>query len=173
MYLGEKIRLRALEPADIPLLHARMNDREVTRNITLRYPVSVADEERFVAEAQISYQNAIFAVDALDDGQLIGVVGLRGATPENRTATLGVTISDKTRWDQGLGTDIVLTACRFGFEEMDLARIELWVLADNDRARHVYEKLGFQYEGTARQRSFKGGRRLDEQLYGLLPGELR
>jgi RimJ/RimL family protein N-acetyltransferase len=173
MYLGEKIRLRALEPADVPLLYDRMNDRDVTENITVRYPMSVADEERFVAGAQISYQQALFAVDALDDGQLIGTTGLRGATPENRTASLGITINNKTRWDQGLGTDIMRTVCRFGFEEMDLARIELWVLADNDRARRVYEKVGFVYEGTARQRSYKGGRRLDEQLYGLLRGELR
>ena len=65
------------------------------------------------------------------------------------------------------------TACRFGFTEMGLCRIELWVFSDNDRARRAYEKVGFVQEGTARSRIFRHGRRIDEHLMGLLPGELR
>jgi RimJ/RimL family protein N-acetyltransferase len=64
------------------------------------------------------------------------------------------------------------TLCRFGFESMSLHRIQLDVYAGNDRARHVYEKIGFRLEVTKRQAIYKFGRYLDVHIMGLLEGEL-
>jgi RimJ/RimL family protein N-acetyltransferase len=107
------------------------------------------------------------------DGALIGGVGLRTKPPEVRVADLGIALYDKQVWGRGYGTDTMRTVCRFGFDEMDLARIELWVEEGNDVARHVYEKVGFVHEGTAREAWYKRGQRLHMHLYGLLRGELR
>lgn len=169
MYDGELIRLRAHEPADAERFHAFLNDREVTATLMMRYPASLADERDWVAKhSTITFGNAGFVITVKADGRAIGGCDLRGATPEDRTADLGIAISDKTAWNCGYGTDAMRTLCRFGFEEMGLERIELWVFAGNARARHVYEKVGFVHEGTARSRVYKGGRRIDEHLYGML-----
>ena len=63
--------------------------------------------------------------------------------------------------------------CRFGFEMMNLNRIELEVHAENARARHVYAKVGFQEEGVRRQAIYRAGRYQDMVVMGLLAGELR
>jgi RimJ/RimL family protein N-acetyltransferase len=56
---------------------------------------------------------------------------------------------------------------------MNLHRIELEVYANNHRARHVYEKLGFRLEVTKRQALYKFGEYHDIHVMGLLEGELR
>lgn len=174
MYEGQLIRLRTAEPGDAAFFHRGINDPDVKRGILARYPMSLEDEVQWINSIRtITFDNAHFVVEIKTDARILGSVALRGATPEDRTADLGVAIFDKTRWGKGYGTDAVRTACRFGFTEMGLARIELWVFADNDRAKGAYEKVGFTHEGTARSRLFKHGKRIDEHLMGLLPGELR
>ncbi|MBE0610648.1 MAG: GNAT family N-acetyltransferase, partial [Dehalococcoidia bacterium] len=70
-------------------------------------------------------------------------------------------------------TDTMRTVCRFGFEMMNLHRIQLEVYANNARARHVYEKVGFVLEGCRRQALYKFGRYHDVLVMSLLEGELR
>lgn len=169
---GRLIRLRALEPEDEPRFHEWMNDPEVTDGVYLRYPVSHAFERAWIEKEECGYAAASFAIEALDDGLLMGTVSLRASAPENRSATLGIVIGDKSRWGRGYGTDTMLTICRFGFEEMNLHRIELEVFNTNQRAIRVYERVGFQHEGTRREVFFSRGAYRELYVMGLLEGEL-
>jgi RimJ/RimL family protein N-acetyltransferase len=170
---GSLIRLRAREPEDEPLLFAWFNDPEVTEHLTVRYPLSHAQERAFIERAgTISYEYASFAIETLAEGRLIGGAGLEHQSAENRSAILGIAIGDKAHWDGGYGTDTMRTLCRFGFEMMNLHRIQLDVHAGNERAIHVYEKVGFKHEGRRRAAAFKFGRYHDILIMGLLEGEL-
>ncbi|MDZ7729032.1 MAG: GNAT family protein [Dehalococcoidia bacterium] len=132
---GRLVRLRALEPEDEPLLYRWINDPQVTETLAARYPMSHQQERDWIAASSISHAAAQFGVEALDDGALIGTVRHSAVTePANREATLGIFIGETERWGQGYGTDAVRTLCRFGFEMMNLHRIQLDVLAGNDRA---------------------------------------
>ncbi|MEO9256046.1 MAG: GNAT family protein [Tepidiformaceae bacterium] len=171
---GTLVRLRAREPEDESLLFAWFNDPEVTEHLGGQgYPVSRATERGFLARATVSYASTNFAVETLAGGRLIGGVDLRTSDPANRSATLGIAIGDKTYWDGGYGTDTMRTACRFGFEMMNLHRIQLTTSGENLRARHVYEKVGFREEGILRDHRFVRGRYVHTVAMGLLEGELR
>ena len=54
---------------------------------------------------------------------------------------------------------------------MNLHRVELKVLASNERAQHVYEKCGFSKEGIIRKAVYKNGEFVDLLLYGILKDE--
>ncbi|MEX0782319.1 MAG: GNAT family protein [Dehalococcoidia bacterium] len=170
---GRLIRLRAREPEDEPLSYQWFNDPEVTEFLTLRYPLSHKSQREFIDSHSLpSYANASFAILRKADGAYIGGCDLGDNRPENRQASLGIAIGDKASWDGGYGTDAMRVLCRFGFEHMNLHRIELEVYAGNERARHVYEKVGFQVEARRRQAHFKYGKYMDVYLMGLLEGEL-
>ena len=49
-----------------------------------------------------------------------------------------------------------------------LTRIELSVRADNTRAMALYERCGFEYEGTLRRGFCVAGQDCDVRLMGLL-----
>jgi RimJ/RimL family protein N-acetyltransferase len=171
---GRLVRLRAREPGDEPLLYQWFNDPEVTEYLSLRYPVSHAQERDFIANhGGASYTAADFGVETLTDRRLIGGVSLFNTSPEKRSAELGIAIGDKSCWDGGYGTDTMLVICRFGFETMNLHRIQLNVITGNERARHVYEKVGFREEGRLRDASYRFGHYRDVVVMGLLEGELR
>ena len=45
----------------------------------------------------------------------------------------------------------------YGFEQLNLHMIYLSVMADNPKAAHIYEKVGFVHEGRLRDRVYRGG----------------
>lgn len=171
---GRLVRLRAQEPEDEPLLHQWVNDPEVTDNINTRYPVSHEFERDFLKRKDsVGYHDGGFAVETLADGRLIGRVSLQQVAPENRSASLGILIGDKSYWDGGYGTDTMRVVCRFGFEMMNLHRIALEVFARNARAVRVYENVGFRLDGCRRKAVYRNGEYRDVLFMSLLEGELR
>ena len=62
-------------------------------------------------------------------------------------------------------------ALTYGFDELHLHRIQLEVLATNDRAIRVYERLGFLHEGRKRHAQFKAGRYVDVLVMAVLEDE--
>lgn len=60
---------------------------------------------------------------------------------------------------------------RFIFNEMNMNKIKLHVFSFNERAKRVYEKIGFKVEGILRQELFREGRYHDVIVMGLLKSE--
>jgi RimJ/RimL family protein N-acetyltransferase len=166
--LGEKTRLRAVEPADAERAYRWVNDREVTEHLALRYPTSMATEEAWVERWSRgnTYANVALAIETLE-GEHIGNCGLHEVSREERTAELGVLIGEKERWGQGYGFDALRTLLCFGFREMNLRRI--WLRVDEDHARGValYERLGFEHEGRMRGGHWRRGRAIDFLVMGI------
>jgi RimJ/RimL family protein N-acetyltransferase len=174
VYQGELVRLRAMEPGDAELFYRWINDPEVREHLAARYPFSLRTEHDWVeAHHKVDYGNVVFAVETIAENRLLGAIDIRTKEPENRCGELGLMIGDKSAWGQGYGTDMLRTTCRFGFDEMNLHRLELWVEAPNARAQHVYDKVGFVTEGVARQQFYKRGQYVDMVLMGMLRDDLR
>ena len=57
------------------------------------------------------------------------------------------------------------------FNNMNLQRVELTVLDNNTRAKHLYEKCGFTYEGRKRKAKYKDGKFVDMLMYSILREE--
>ena len=171
---GRLVRLRAREPEDEPQLHLWFNDPDVTEFLALKYPVSHHMEKSFLERAKdVGYHNANFAIVTRAEGKMIGGCGFERVSAEDRHAELGIAIGDNAYWDGGYGTDSMRALCRFGFDIMNLHRIQLDVYAGNQRAQHVYEKVGFRIEARKRQGIYKFGAYQDVLVMGLLEGELR
>lgn len=86
---------------------------------------------------------------AFVDGKPVGVCGLdliRDTRRCRHRAELGIAIL-REYWGRGLGTAMV-RACLEAAKEAGFEQVELGVCADNPRAIHTYEKLGFRAVGT-------------------------
>jgi RimJ/RimL family protein N-acetyltransferase len=170
---GRLVRLRALEPTDLERAYGWVNDREVTHYLMLRYPMSLAQEEKYLTETSSqgsSFQDVRLAIDTMD-GVHIGMTGLHRARPEDRGAELGIMIGDKSFWANGYGTDTVQTLLRFAFEQMNLHKVMLGVFEFNERAYACYRKCGFVDEGRFREEYFQDGRYWDVIRMSILRRE--
>ncbi len=176
MLEGELVRLRALEPEDAEKIHLWVHDPEVGRWMNTSHPRSLAQLRKRAEERPVnSYELVVLGIEAKADGNLIGVIDLRDAEPEIGNAELDVYIGDaEYRNGGGYGTEALRLMCRYGFNAMRLHMITLWVVAGNERARHVYRKVGFIEDGRHREAFVAAdGERHDMILMSMLKGELK
>ena len=182
MLEGNLVRLRALEPSDLERVYSWINDREVTRYIAARYPMSRADEERWLrGSSPNSFGGGVQLAIEVKNGEVqnggtnevahIGNIDLVEVRPEDRKAGLGVMIGDKDYWSNGYGTDAVVTILRFAFHEMNLNRVWLHAFDFNERAQACYRKCGFQEEGRLREHYYTEGRYHDSVVMAVLRHE--
>ena len=157
-YVGRLIRLRAREPEDKPAYLRWFNDWMVVPGIEVRYPLSIAEQNRRFEDLKaLAANHAQFTIETLREKRVIGSCSITGGPPEDRRGELGITVGERSFWDGGYGTDTIRVLCRVGFEVMNLHRVELTVFSDNPRAVRCYEKVGFVHEGTAREFGFWAG----------------
>jgi RimJ/RimL family protein N-acetyltransferase len=166
---GDRVRLRAREEEDLPRLNRMFDDPDVLAGLTVPFPQPLEGIREWVAQTRGLEDQIHFVIETLA-GESIGVCGLQFIDTRSRHAMLGIWVG-KPYWDQGYGTDAMRVLCRFGFDHMNLQRITLHVYEPNERARHVYEQVGFKLEGTLRRSHFVGGRHVDEFVMGLLAEE--
>lgn len=168
------LRLRAIERADVQLFYEWVNDPDVTRGLVLYLPMSLAEEERWFERIQErDPRERPFAIDLreAEDWRLIGNCGVFDLEWIYRSAELGIMIGDKSVWDQGLGTRVMVMLLRHCFQTLNLNRVCLKVYGSNRRARRSYVKAGFVEEGCMRQAVFKDGRYEDVFLMSVLRSE--
>jgi len=72
---------------------------------------------------------------------------------------------------KGLGSFAVTEILRHAFNDMNLNRVELFVLSNNEHAKNLYTKCGFIPEGILRQYSFKDGHYADTIVMSILRKE--
>jgi RimJ/RimL family protein N-acetyltransferase len=90
----------------------------------------------------------------------------------DRQAGFGILIGEKAEWSRGYGTEATRLIVRYAFDVLNLNRVWLHVLEDNQRGQRAYENVGFKVEGVLRQAGFREGRYMDMITMGILRGEL-
>jgi diamine N-acetyltransferase len=176
--LGGRIRLRAAERSDIPLFVKWINDPEVTENVMLQVPMSVAEEERWFdsmleqPQAQHVYVIGVklpsTGKEDVDGWQSIGTIQFHDISWLLRKAEIGIMIGEKDFWDKGYGTEAMLVMLKHGFETLNLHRIWLQVFDKNKRGIRAYEKAGFVQEGRFRDGHYQHGRYYDIIIMSIL-----
>lgn len=159
MLSGEKVNLRALELTDLDNCLSWINDREVTRFLTMGlWPVSRKSEEEWLTNAASGRDpaNKGFAIETKDEVYL-GGIGLHRIDLVSGTAELGIVIGRKDYWGRGYGTDAAKTLLKHAFANLRLRKVILTVLGSNARAQKTYAKLGFKAVGCLKAHSLKEG----------------
>lgn len=87
---------------------------------------------------------------ALDDGEHVGHIEIRGIDRTHRNAMLGRVLIAPHARGRRLADPLVQTALHRCFAELNLHRVGLRVFAHNASAIHCYERAGFITEGRER-----------------------
>src|SRR5450631_599216 len=170
---GSRVCLRPLERQDLNARYLSwLNDPEVTRYMeTGTFPTTVRDLEGFYDEVTGSRNQVILAVADKKSGQHIGNVKLGPIHWIHRCATFGIMIGDKKSWGKGVGLEATRLMVEYGFDRLNLRRIDLGVFAEHDAALRCYKEAGFKVEGRLRESLFQDGTYKDRVLMGLLRSE--
>ena len=165
---GRTLTLRSAAAADAAEIcrHRRVTSGET--DFMVRYAQECdTDPARTVGRLEaLEKAPRDFAVTAFYDGQVVGDLEVRAVCPHLKCchrASLGVSILARF-CGAGLGTALLELAIEQA-RANGFLQLELGVFADNARAIHVYEKLGFVVCGTIpRAYRLKDGSLHDERL---------
>ena len=155
-------------------------DRELHRWLeNLPDPYTEQDAVDFIARAPRAWAEDVehvFAITDEGDGRLLGMIGLHDLRhldhPAGGIGEVGYWVAAAER-GRGVAAAAVRLVCRYGFDELRLARIEWQAEVGNWGSRAVAEKVGFGFEGTCPRRLIPVRDRVDGGLAGLLPENLR
>lgn len=143
----ERIRLRRWKESDIELLVALNRDPRVMEF----YPAVKTREEtiaeyRGFQEGFASHGFCFFAVELIDTGVFIGMLGLRKITeglPFAPTVEIGWKLAFEY-WGKGYATEGALLSLEYGFQELGLEEIVSFTATCNKRSMAVMERIGMQ-----------------------------
>ena len=120
-----------------------------------RTTMAGADARYFVSEAESGEPQAIAILRGLaEPSRSIELKRIVVATPE-----------------RGLGRKMLNELMHIAFDELGAHRLFLDVFEDNARARHLYESLGFVYEGKLREAALRDGKYCTLRLMSVLDRE--
>lgn len=165
--------LRELERKDLPAINKWRNNPELIALLgqTFRY-INLDVDIRWYESYMSNRGNAVRCAITEDDcDEILGLVSLTSIDYLNQSAEFHIMIGETPNQGRGLGTFALNAMLNHAFNNLNLQRVELSVLEDNERARHLYEKCGFVYEGLKRQAKYKNGKFVDVLVYSILKNE--
>ncbi len=112
------------------------------------------------------YELGTWAIVLKQTDKMIGTIELYNHF-QHFKAELGYSINPYY-WGNGFATEAAKEVITFGFEFLDLKRIEIGTFVDNYQSQKVCEKLGFIKEGVARSGYIRyDGKIFDKLVYGM------
>lgn len=164
---GPRVVLRPLTVADVPDVLATGVDPEVRRLTGTHRRFTTQQVHDAVTDWVDRDDRIDMAVIEKATAEYAGEITLNELDPDNLSCNLRVALG--TRYTGlGLGTEAIRLMLSYAFDTMGVHRVELDVYAFNPRARRVYEKIGFVYEGTKRQALRWRGEWVDALVMAML-----
>jgi ribosomal-protein-serine acetyltransferase len=169
----ERLWLQPIEPTDGPELWLAVDGSRATLEPWLPWvqATTTPSASAHMAEACVidwDHGRALrFAIRERKTRAFIGVIGLESCVHQHRSCELGYWL----RYDatgRGLMTEATRATLRFGFETVGIHRVRIAAATDNHASLGVIRRLGFRFEGIARQAEWCAGRWLDHASFGML-----
>lgn len=111
-----------------------------------------------------------FAVRDRQSRELLGVVGLDSCVHLHRSCELGYWLR-RDATGKGLMTEAANASAEFAFSRMAMHRIRCAAATDNFPSLRVIQRLGFRFEGIARQAELVQSRWLDHAVFAKLSSD--
>ena len=169
--ISGQIALRKLIPSDKVRLADLANNKKIWDNVRdyFPHPYTVEDADKFIEITEKEAPQTTFAITFNDE--FVGITGLILRTDVHRkSAEIGYWIGEPY-WNKGITSQAIKLLINYGFNNLDLIRIDTGVFESNKASCRVLEKSGFEFEGIFKKSIIKNGIIFNEMRYGIIKKE--
>ena len=175
----ERLILRQVVMPDRAAIFRIYSDPAVTRYNAITQCRTISDAERLIKALEDQYaarHGLWWGITLRERGTVIGTIGYFNLVHHgpfalySQCATIGYGMA-RTYWRQGYTREAITEILRFGFETMQLNRVESDILPGNTPPKKMLVSLGFRLEGVLRERGYWNGTYHDVQHFALLRRE--
>lgn len=166
----ERLILREITGADAAAIMTIRGDYEVTKyNSGIAY-TQIDQARRLIDRMTEGYQQQAeirWGITLKTNPEVIGMCGYNYWSIVDHRGSIGFDLA-RSAWGQGIMPEALHAVLRFGFEQMQLNRIEADCSLANNNSQRVLQKLGFYQEGHQHEQYFENGAYHDLLLFALL-----
>lgn len=162
----EGLQIRRAEPDDCSAIYEMFTSPKVFEGtLQLPYPSREQWRQRLAEPGDGTYNLVAVAGD-----RVVGMLSVHTFPNRPRRRHVGaIGISVHAEWQgKGVGTALMQAGIDLADNWLNLTRLELEVYADNKAAIRLYERFGFELEGTLRQHAFRDGQYVDSHMMARL-----
>lgn len=172
--MTEEFNLRELTRVDLQTINNWRNDPDIVTSLGAPYRyINIETDEEWFATYQRNRTHQVRLIIANSEDLPVGLINLIQIDWLVRSAELSIQIGEKAYWGKGLGKWATYKMVQHGFFNLNLNRIYLTVLPENQKAYKIYQKIGFREEGVLRKAVYKDGCYRDLILMALLRDEFQ
>lgn len=158
MIKGDKIYLRPIVKDDIIYLNKWKNDEDTYMYLGGGYmPTSIDQQAKWLDSLiDTTGNNKRFMICDINN-KPIGMIGLYNINWIHRTCEIGLFIGDKEAIGKGYSKESCILLEKFAKEYLNLRKIKLYVVSDNEKALKMWNSLGYKKVGEyIKERFIKG-----------------
>jgi putative acetyltransferase len=162
----EGLQIRRAEPDDYTAIYEMFSSPKVfAGTLQLPYPSREQWRQRLAESVEGRYKLVAVVGDRVVG--MISVETFPNRPRRRHVGAIGMSVHDE--WQgKGVGTALMRAGLDLADNWLNLTRIELEVYTDNEPAIRLYERHGFEHEGTLRQHAFRNGRYVDSYMMARL-----
>lgn len=174
IYINEKLSLKMRSPEDAEAFFLLTDKNREHLRPWLPWvdaTLSSADTKKYLEAMLKKFEEKTGADFGIwYEGAWVGSMGFNKINSIDEYAEIGYWL-DKSHEGKGIMTECVKAMLTYGFNDLNLHRIEICCDIRNLRSKGVPERLGFTLEGVLRESHKYEGQFFDSLIYGLLCSE--
>ena len=165
----KRLTLRKIKLEDAEAMYQYASKDDVTKHVLWDSHRSIETTKQFVQMMIDKYEegNFAWAIMLKETKEFIGTIDFVTYNEAEKIAEIGYALSDR-HWGKGYVSEATKALLDFGFNELQLVRIQARCFADNIGSERVMQKVGMTYEGTMRKAKFAKGKHHDIKMYAIL-----
>lgn len=169
----KRLLLQGLTPSDMNTIFENLPKAEIMKLLGHRSEEAFQKEAFKQKNGYASYnrQFVLFLLTEKSTGIIIGRCGLHNWSAEHKRAEIGYHLEEDKFKQKGFMTEAVEAILNYGFEKMELHRIEALVGTENIPSLKIMEHFGFVREGLLREHWLTGGQFGDTAVFSRLKQE--
>lgn len=166
----ERLLLHRMTKNDADEIFRLRSDKKITEYLDRDPPKSIEEIYEWVikVDAEIDENRGIsWGMYLKGEPKLIGSIGLWRTVPEHHYAEIGYSLLNEYQ-RKGLMFEAMIAALKYGFNEMQLHRVEANINPLNIPSQAILEKAGFVKEAHFKENYYYNGNYTDSAIYSLL-----
>lgn len=170
-WVGEKVRIRAVEPADAGTFFKYLSDYDDESDRfcdEIHFPSSQA---AMIARVENNSRNVAANDEFMwiienQQGVAVGCINTFQCNRRVGTFKYGLGIT-REFWGNGYAKDAIKIVLKYYFRELRYQKVTIYIYSFNERSIKLHESLGFKFEGRIRRAVYTNGNYYDEIIYGM------
>jgi RimJ/RimL family protein N-acetyltransferase len=147
-----------------------MNDPEVTRYMESGGNYTIEKLEEFLKQVE-KKEIMFWGIHLKENGLHLGNIKIDPIQLKHGLGEYGIMMGRKSEWGKGYAAEASRRIIDFCFEELNLRKITLGVVMDNEGAVRLYKKLGFTLEGVYKRHALYGSKYCDVARMAIFNGD--